>query len=237
MPSVPILTIPEGAYDPSAYSQGRAAPSRTLTYLLRLTNGSAIVLVIAYILGLAVFKPMLETRAERRLDLLEMFRGKLRDCYLTLVGRISQIPVVAINKNGKLYADAITQTDDSYLDSSRYRSAEEREQELANEDKLSQLGLVRSLKGLSASLKNCHPYLMSEIPHYKTTNDVIKSLQTRSDAVFSASGLFSVERAKDKDDKNIDNKTEKTNERKKNIAVDTKNEIRGIKGLFMSGQA
>lgn len=231
MPSIPMLTIPEGAYEPSAYRQGKATPSRILQYLLKLTNGSAILLVVAYILGLAVLKPMLETGAGRRLELLEMFRGRLRDCYLNLVGRVSHIPVVAINKNGKLYADAIVQTDDSYLDSSRYKSAEEREQELANKDKLLQLGLVNKLKSLSASLNKCHPNLISEIPHYKTTNNVLKGLQARSDVVFSASDIFNVEK-----DKDVNDKAEKKVERKKNIAVDTKNEIRSIKGLFMSGQ-
>ncbi|ODV82245.1 uncharacterized protein CANTADRAFT_24843 [Suhomyces tanzawaensis NRRL Y-17324] len=230
MTGIPLLTIPEAAYDPSSYSKrsSRGGKSQLVAYLIKLTNGSAIGLTVAYIIGLLILKPLLETTASRRLEVLEMFRGRLRDCYLNLVGRVSYIPIVGINKNngdGKLYADAIVQTDDSYIDRTRIKTAQDKEEELEHSDKLKLGRLVTKITKLSEALARCHAYLTTEISHYRTTNYALKEFQNRSDLVyFNSSELFS------------DVKSEDTKTRKRNIAVDTKNEIRQIKGLFMSGQ-
>ena len=237
MSRVPILTIPESAYDPSTYTlsphQYNGRKSKLFAYLIRLTHGSAITLTLAYIIGLFVLKPLLETTASRRYDLLEQFRGKLRDCYLNLIGRVSHIPIVAINKNdgsGKLYADAVCQTTDSYLDSTSYKSINEQEEELNKKDKLFQGRLTTRLTRLSEVLKNCEAYRSEEIPSYKTVNFALKDLQNKADLTyFDSNELFTA----------TANNTDSSNEsapRKRNVAVDTKNEIRSIKGLFMSGQ-
>lgn len=226
--SVPILTIPEGAYDLSSYTstplQYNRRKSRLLGYLINLTHGSAITLVVLYIIGLFVLKPLLETKTERHYEFLEYFRGKLRDCYLNLVGRVSYIPIVAINKNGKLYADAIVQTDDSYK---RAGDAEEA-------DKLSQTQLLKKFKKLNKTLGECISYQVSEIPHYKTTNFAIKDFQNKADIVyFNSNDLFSVDTPV-----SMPAQTEsKSAHRKRNLSTDIKNDIRSIKGLFMSGQA
>ncbi|ABN66132.2 predicted protein [Scheffersomyces stipitis CBS 6054] len=230
MPGIPILTIPEGAYNPNAYTLSPASrQSRIVVYLIKLTHGSAVALVLAYAVGFFVLKPLLETNAVRRLELLELFRGKLRDCYLNLIGRVSYIPIVAKKKNndGKLYADAVIQTDDSFLDKNRHRNkAEEEEEELAK-DKLYQNRMVKKLNKLSEKLNECIPYSTEKLSYYKSTNFSIKDFQNKADLkYFNYSEFISTEIPAEGDKP----------ARKKNIAVETQNEIRSIKGLYMSGQ-
>lgn len=249
--SIPILTIPEGAYDISAYTssplQYNKRKSRLLTYLIKLTHGSAITLTIVYIIGLFVLKPLLETKAQRHYEFLEFFRGKLRDCYLNLVGRVSYIPIVAINKNdgsGKLYADAITQTDDSYL--KQVKGVEVNDND--NNDKLGQNGLISKFRKLSNILNDCTSFQVNEMPHYKSTNYAVKDLQNKTDLVyFNSNELFSVNVptnvAPSKSTSNSTKAKTTTNDtstnqptRKKNLSTEIKHEIRSMKGLYMSGQ-
>ncbi|KAK6457312.1 uncharacterized protein RJT20DRAFT_127528 [Scheffersomyces xylosifermentans] len=244
--SIPLLTIPEVAYDPRSYSVvASKRKSRLLTYLIKLTHGSAIALVAAYLIGFFLVKPLLETKASRRLDLLELYRGKLRDCYLNLIGRVSYIPIVAKKKNndGKLCSDAVIQTDDSWLEKNRLRTkTEEAEEELAK-DKLYQNRIVKKLNKLCDKLNECSSYSTDRLSYYKSTNFSMKDLQNKADLkYFNYNELFSVEvpipeevDSAQKDSKKV-NFTKPT-VRKKNIAVETQNEIRSIKGLFMSGQA
>lgn len=239
MSLVPLLTIPEAAYDPSAYTsspqQYNRRRSRLIAYLVKLTHGSAIALTAIYIIGIFVLKPLLETTANRRYELLEQFRSKLRDCYLNLIGRVNYIPIVAINKNdgsGKLYADAICQTTDSYLDSSRRKTFVEEEEELEKTDKLYQGRLISRLSRLSEILKNCAAYQVDDIPSYKTTSFALKDFQDKADLIyFNSNELFTVQ-PEDKDASLV----KLTTPKKRNLAVDAKNEIRSIKGLYMSGQ-
>lgn len=238
MSRVPILTIPESAYDPSTYTlsprQYGGRKSKLLAYLVRLTHGSAIALTLSYIIGLLVLKPLLATTADRRYELLEKFRSKLRDCYLNLIGRVSFIPIVAINKNdgsGKLYADAICQTADSYLDTTSYKSIYEEEEELNKKDKLFQSRLTARLARLSEVLKNCEAYQLEDIPHYRTVNSALKDFQNKADLTyFNCNELFTTKT------ENIDSSSGTTAPRTRNLAVDAKNEIRSIKGLYMTGQ-
>ncbi|KAL7667247.1 Uncharacterized protein ABC855_g910 [[Candida] zeylanoides] len=207
---VPVLTIPESAFEAAGYSAlGRR--SRLLTYLVRLTHASAAALTVAYVLAALVVKPLLELTAARRLQVLDRFRVRLRDCYLSLVGRVSHIPIVAINRDGKLYADAICQTPSSRA--GVQPAAAERD------------GLVQSLHRLQSSLDQCTAYSVSEIPHYKTVRYCVQDFQTRADTdFFSTQAMFTtaVEGA--------------NGPRKKNIAVDIRNDIRGIKGMYISGK-
>lgn len=238
MSRVPILSIPESAYDPSTYngsSNLHNRRSRLVVYLIKLAHGSAIGLTLAYIIGIFAVKPLLETTANRRYELLEQFRGKLRDCYLNLIGRVSHIPIVAINKNdgsGKLYADAICQTTDSYLDSTRTKTFDEEEEELEKSDKLYQGRLTTRLARLSEILKNCDAYQVQDIPGYNTVSFALKDFQNKADMIyFNSSDLFTVAA------ESPDSARDKLSSNKRNVAVDTKNEIRSIKGLYMSGQA
>lgn len=209
--SVPILTIPEAAYDITAYT---ANPHRynqrssLLVYLVRLTHGSAFTLTLLYIVGYFVIKPLLQTKADRHYEFLEFFRGKLREAFLKVVGRVSYVPVVAINRNGKLYADAVVQTN----------------HDLPDTDKLNQGQLVSKLLKLNKVLNECTSYCKSEIPHYDLTSFVLKDFQNKADMVyFNSTDLFS--------------KLGDAGIRKRNLATDIKNDLRSIKGLYMSGQA
>lgn len=218
---VPVLTIPESAFEPSGYSSNKHR-SRLFTYLLQLTNGSAVLLTIVYLVAVFGLKPLLETTANRRLEVLEKFRSRLRDCYLSLVGKVSYIPIVAINKHdgsGKLYADAICQTDNSHLSRDSPGSGS------SGDDKLGQNQTLAKLSQLSDSLSRCTPYLVSEIPHYKTIRYCVKDFQNKADTVFfNTHDIFTttVEGA--------------AGIRKKNISTETKTEIRSIKGIFISGK-
>ncbi|CAH2350467.1 hypothetical protein CLIB1423_01S10770 [[Candida] railenensis] len=233
---VPILTIPESAFDATSYTSNQRR-SRLLAYIIKLTNGSAILLTVLYLVGVFGLKPLLELTASRRLEVLEKFRHKLRDCYLNLVGRVSYIPIVAINKNdgsGKLYADAICQTSESYLKDKNASSSllgeagysEGYNEEDDQTDKLKQNVLVGKLQHLSKRLNECTAYSISEIPHYKTVSYCVKDFQSKSDLVyFNTNEIFTV----DADGP--------SGPRRKNLSIETRNEIRSIKGMYISGKA
>lgn len=226
---VPVLTIPESAFDPSQYARGHRKQSNLVLYLLKLTRGSALLLTVAYLLGVLWLKPVLEITAQRRYEYLEHFRHKMRDCYLGLIGKVSHIPIVAINRgDGKLYADAIVQTDDSYLDITRERTEEEKSQEILEKDILAQGRISTKLGELSLRLKDCTAYLIGEIPHYKTVNFTLKELQNKIDLVYlNTEEPFCyrfIEQAG-------------RPQRKKNMISEIRDDVRGIKGLFMSGKA
>lgn len=216
---VPLLSIPEAAYDSQAYLLPRTSRSNSqlIRYLLTLTRTSSVALIILYIIGYFAVKPALEIGGIRRLEVLDLYRLKLRDLYINLIGKVSQIPIVAFNRtNGKCYVDAITQTTESSLGNKT---------DLDN-DKLGQANLLATLTKLSESLPRCIPYLTEGIPHYKLTNASIRDLQNKADLkYFNTSDFFNIQ---------VDDKG-KT--RTRDVVVETKNEIRGIKGLYMSGQA
>ncbi|KAK6882545.1 hypothetical protein K6H10_000760 [Candida tropicalis] len=216
--SVPTLTIPESAFDSSMYSGNPArSKSQLLMYLLKLTNRSSFALVIIYLVGYFAIKPLMETNISRRLEYLDAVRGKLRDFYLKAITKVSHIPIVAIKRNGKLYADEIVQTNESKEES----------------DKLSQDKLCKSLHKLSILLnEGIKSYSTTQLANYKSINYAIKDFQNKSDLVyFNQSELFVL-------DSNIKSPVVSgATMRKKDIAVETKNEIRSIKGLYMSGQA
>ncbi|KAI5952505.1 hypothetical protein KGF54_003372 [Candida jiufengensis] len=217
MSSVPILTIPESSFDPSVYNlRNPNSKSQLLIYLIKLTHGASLSLIITYAIGLFILKPLLETKNERRLELLECIRNNLRDFYLKAITKISYIPIVAIRRSNKLYSDAICQTESSSKD-----------KEL--NDKLSQTELHLKLKKMSILLnENVRTYKMQDMSNYKSINYAIKDLQNKSDLVyFDDTEVFMIDNGYDK----LGNKI-----KRKNIVVDTKNEIRSIKGLYMSGQ-
>jgi hypothetical protein len=227
--SVPILTIPESAYDVSAYLAAGQTRKRSqlFVYLVKLTHGSAIALTLAYLVGYFGLRPLLETTAARRLELLEFYRGKLRDCYLKLVEKVTYIPIVAINKNdgsGKLYADAVCQTPQSHI-SKNTKTDEELEVERNKNDRLRQDKLTSKLNQLLSRLLDCHAYQVGEMPHYKLVLNLVKEFQSKSD-LDMFDDLFIGQ---------VENKTTGTM-RRKNYVLEVTNEIRSIKGLYMSGQ-
>lgn len=218
--SIPIVTIPEAAFDAAGLA-GVAArrKSRLVLYLFRLTNGSAVVLILAYLVGIFGIKPLLETRVFRRLEILELTRTKLRDLYLNAIGRVEHIPIVALHKPGtkKLYAEAVCQTESSQASD---------DTEINNIRTLGQEKLFQKLGVLGAGLRQCTSYLISEIPSYRLVESSVKQFQQKTDqSFFSHRDMFF------RDVLQPDGKS-----REKNLAQEAKGEIRGIKGLFMSGQ-
>lgn len=217
--SIPILAIPEAAFDASAYNiAAKRRNSSLLQYILRLTKGSAAALVVAYLVGYFALRPLMEKAFSQRLELLEACRGSLRDLYLNAIGRVSYIPIVAISKNdgsGKLYADAVCQTEDVH------KSKEEED----NEESLGMRVVVTKLKKLLERLNECLSFQVDEFPHYKVIDYALKDLRQKTDLVFF-------------DQRKLFSGTEQQKTPKPvNLAHETRNEIRNIKGMYMSGQA
>lgn len=217
--SIARITIPESAFDPSSYnlqSNGRRKAG-TLQFLLRLTRGSAVALIVAYVGGILAIRPLMATATLQRLDFLESCREKLRDLYLNSITRVKTIPIVAFERSssspGKIYVDSICQTDDL----SAALEAEHPTDCLGQDMVADKLSLLRD------SLSRVSAYLSRNIPYYNVVDFTIKDLRQKSDLVyFNQHELFA----------------SPATARKKtaNVALDVKNNIRGIKGMFMSGQ-
>ncbi|KAI5968155.1 hypothetical protein KGF57_000238 [Candida theae] len=220
MSYVPKLTIPESAFDPSGYTlRNTRSKSGLLAYLVKLANGGSLALIVSYLVGFLIVKPLLETSNSRRLEFLECMRSNLRNIYLKMITRVSYIPIVAIRRNGKLHADAIIQTD----------SQPETGPDI--EDRLSQGELYQKMVKMSSLLNTyVKHWSMEDFTNYKGVNFAIKDLQNKSDLVyFDDQEFFTL-------DTGLEAGPSGGKARKRNIVVDTKNEIRSIKGLYMSGQ-
>lgn len=179
-----------------------------------------------YLLGYFVIKPLLDTKANRRLELLEKCRHKMRDVYLSLIDKVSHIPIVVVNKNGKYCADAVVQTEETLF--TKERDALRRRDE--ENDVLGQTRLASSLAKLSRRLAECTAFLVLEIAHYKIVDTQVKDFQRKADLTyFNSNDILSVQGTEDKTTNGI--------VRRKNLALEARNEIRSIKGLYMSGQA
>ncbi|CCE85588.1 Piso0_005200 [Millerozyma farinosa CBS 7064] len=231
MSNIPRFTIPESAFDSSLY-RSSSKKSQVLLYLLRLTRASAVAVTLAYLVGIFALRPLLEITTSRRYELLEKYRGKLRDCYLSLISRLDYIPVVAINKHdgsNKLYAEAVCQTDESYLSKVSVKSIQEREEESAAKDPLKHTKLLSKLEDVHLLLGTVSSYNIREMPHYSSTSDSLKDLQGKVDrSYFNADDLFSVSQAPAKE-------ADKASA-KRNLVLDAKSDIRSMKGMCMSGQ-
>lgn len=220
MSYVPKLTIPESAYDPSTYNLRSTKPkSGLLVYLIRLTNGGSLALIVSYLVGFFIVKPLLETSNSRRLEFLECMRLNLRNIYLKMITKVSYIPIVAIKRNGKLHADAIIQTES------------QPEKQNTVEDRLLQGELHQKMVKMSSLLNTyVKHWSMEDFTNYKGVNFAIKDLQNKSDLVyFDDQEFFTL-------DTGLEAGPSGGKTKKRNIVVDTKNEVRSIKGLYMSGQ-
>ncbi|CAK9439506.1 uncharacterized protein LODBEIA_P36060 [Lodderomyces beijingensis] len=222
MSSIPKLTIPESSYDPSSYSQGPRSKSQLLIYLIKLTHGASISLVVTFLVAVFAIKPLLQTASERRLEVLECIRGNLRDLYLKVITKVNYIPITAIRRHGKLYADAIVQT-----------SGDNDEKNQAN-DALGQTELHLKLKKIATLLHESvrGSYAMDSFMHSKGLSYAIKDFQNKAEMeYFNVDEFFLSDRGMLAPGASLNTKV-----KKKNLVVETKNEIRSIKGLYMSGQ-
>lgn len=243
--SVPILTIPESSFDPASYNNLNTAnitnsksksQSQILLYIIKLTRRSSIGLILFYILGLFIIKPLMELNVTRRKDYLDYIRGKLRDFYLKSITKVQYIPIVAIKnkQTGKLYSDAIIQTDNNNNNKSSTNSTGGDD----SDDRLGQNQLYKKLTKLSLLLtEGIRNYSTIELSNYKSINYSIKDLQNKSDLVyFNQNDLFVMDNGGGGGGVSSIMTTSGNTMKKKDLAVETKNEIRSIKGLYMSGQ-
>lgn len=245
--SVPILTIPESSFDPASYNNLNTAnitksksksksQSQILLYIIKLTRRSSIGLILFYILGLFIIKPLMELNVTRRKDYLDYIRGKLRDFYLKSITKVQYIPIVAIKnkQTGKLYSDAIIQTDNN---NNNNKSSTNSTGDDDSDDRLGQNQLYKKLTKLSLLLtEGIRNYSTIELSNYKSINYSIKDLQNKSDLVyFNQNDLFVMDNGGGGGVSSIMTTSGNTM-KKKDLAVEIKNEIRSIKGLYMSGQ-
>lgn len=247
--SVPILTIPESSFDPASYNNLNTAnitksksksksQSQILLYIIKLTRRSSIGLILFYILGLFIIKPLMELNVTRRKDYLDYIRGKLRDFYLKSITKVQYIPIVAIKnkQTGKLYSDAIIQTDNN---NNNNKSSTNSTGDDDSDDRLGQNQLYKKLTKLSLLLtEGIRNYSTIELSNYKSINYSIKDLQNKSDLVyFNQNDLFVMDNGGGGGGGVSSIMTTSGNTmKKKDLAVEIKNEIRSIKGLYMSGQ-
>lgn len=247
--SVPILTIPESSFDPASYNNLNTAnitksksksksQSQILLYIIKLTRRSSIGLILFYILGLFIIKPLMELSVTRRKDYLDYIRGKLRDFYLKSITKVQYIPIVAIKnkQTGKLYSDAIIQTDNNNNNKLSTNSTGDDD----SDDRLGQNQLYKKLTKLSLLLtEGIRNYSTIELSNYKSINYSIKDLQNKSDLVyFNQNDLFVMDNGGGGGGGGASSimTTSGNTMKKKDLAVEIKNEIRSIKGLYMSGQ-
>ncbi|KAG7191595.1 uncharacterized protein KQ657_002990 [Scheffersomyces spartinae] len=223
---VSVVTIPETAYNASSYVDVRRR-SRLLSYFIKLSNRAALTAIGAYLVGWFVIKRLLETKNERTLGLTTHLRAALRDGYLKMIGYVEHIPIVTMNKNGSLCADAVIQTDDSYLDRKHQVAKEQR-----HESTKSLVALKNKLTMLSDTLdKQCQSYLVSEMPLYVIADIAVKNLRKKADSTYFAYDTVFTKPAPDV--------SAVSNEPKRpiNLVSETKLSIRSIKGMYMSGMA
>lgn len=215
--SVPILTIPETAFDPRRYVTARTQ-NNLLKFLVKLLRGSSLFLVLAYLVGIFGLRPLMETTISQKLDFLQNCRGQLRDLYLNVIGRVKHIPIVAIHKegaSGKLYADAICQTDETT-----------QKHDVVTDDALGMDSVGTGLHRLSEALERCAGFQTGQLPHYRVVEYCLKDFRQKIDLLyFNQRTLFSGA---------TDNGTKQAS---KNMSQEVKTEIRGVKGLYMSGFA
>lgn len=209
--SVPVLTIPESAFDASSYVSRRSR-SHLLRFLLTLTRLSALALILSYITGHLLIKPLMEKTTEQRLELLETYRTKLRDLYITVMGKVQYIPAIGFDKNGsgKVYADAVCQTTGAAPE------------QKSSEDFLAQDAVHEKLQLLLSALARCSGYLVHEMQHHSVIDHALKDLRQKTDMVYF-------------DQHKLFNGTD--GDQRDNMAQSVKRSIRSIKGMYMSGQA
>lgn len=119
----------------------------------------------------------MQLTAERRYDLLEKYRHKLRDLYLLLISKVDTIPIIRINRNGKVVTDSMCQTGNK----------EEKP------DKYSQQPLLDKLTQLSNKLNNITSYSVGEMPHYSSVREDVKQFQNAVDTqIFDYDAFYSV---------------------------------------------
>ncbi|KAM9931727.1 hypothetical protein OXX80_008628 [Metschnikowia pulcherrima] len=216
--SVPILTIPETAFNPAGYLPAKhARRSRLLRYMLTLTRTSAAALILAYLVGLLAIKPLMETTTTQRIEFLEACRTRLRALYINVMGRVEYIPTIGIERSHgvvkKVYADSVCQTEDL------------EKKQLAEKplETLGQASVSDKLSLLLTKLQECSAYSVQDIEHYRVVDFSLKDLRQKSEMVyFDQNKLFSEQ-----------GQTRKP----RHLAREVKQDIRSIKGMFMSGRA
>lgn len=181
-----------------------------LKFVTSLLYGSGTTLSLVYVLLILIIQPLLEVQYERRIDFASAVLKRSREL-LRSMNKTTNLPPVAIKRGEKFYSDAQVQTDEVSTRKSIVYFEDEVDSEGSNvlNDRLSKL-------------KN---KLQNYNQHHSTMDELspltfqIKKFQGRIDA-YAQANLFRI-------------RGRPMNETSTN---QLKQEIRSIKGLFLTGQ-
>lgn len=179
-------------------------------------------------MGYLAIRPLLELTTTRRVELLDKYRHRATDVYLRLVSKVDYIPIIGYkdrNNHSKVIVDQIVQTTKTTFTEDKL-SDEDKLDALNKHDKLGHTKMQQKLAKLNSLMNECTSYRAKDMHHYSQIRDQLKRFQNDVDTnLFNYDTLYSVSTKVDDE------------ERKRDLVVDTRNEIRGIKGLYMSGKA
>lgn len=180
-----------------------------LKYITSLLYGSGTTLSLVYILLIFIVQPLLKVQYERRNELAAFVLKRARDLLVTL-NKDTKLPPVAIKRGEKYYSDAQVQTDEASTKNSLVYFEDEKpeNQNILNE----------RLKSLKLCLQDYNRY-HAQIDELNPLTFQIKKFQGRIDA-YSQANLLRIRGQASSDTS--------TNQ--------LKQEIRSIKGLFLTGQ-
>lgn len=181
-----------------------------LKYITSLLYGSGTALSFVYILLILIIQPLLEVQYARRNDLAGFVLKRAREILVTL-SKDAKLPPVAIKRGGKFYSDAQIQTDQVNTRTSSVYFEDEKPE---NENVLNE-----RLKSLKLALLDYNRYY-AHVDELNPLTFQIKKFQGRIDA-YSQANLLRI-RGQSMNDQMSTTKL--------------KQEIRSIKGLFLTGQ-
>ncbi|CCH41837.1 Peroxisomal membrane protein PEX17 [Wickerhamomyces ciferrii] len=211
MSQVSDITFPEDNEISKVHKRAEIPPA--LKFITKLLYGSGTALSITYLLLLFIIQPLLEVQYERRLDFSSDVLSRTRALLEKLNG-FSKLPTVVFKRGDKFYSDAQTQTKTIETKHSLVSFYDEEQTTNGSDDNI----LNTKLKLLRESLEGYNRY-HSGIDEVNPLKFQIRNFQGRIDAYSQANllrirgqitGLSSTQQLKQ--------------------------DIRDIKGLFLTGQ-
>jgi hypothetical protein len=203
------IVFPENLPQQKQFSQIPPA----LRYITSLLYKSGTGLSLLYLVLLMAIQPLLEVQYDRRNELVSFALSKAI-ALLKLMGKKQSLPTVAIKRGDKHYSDAAVQTLDSEPVKTVNTYVTFADESVESDNKLND-----KLQKLRDCVEHYNKYCIS-LTDLQPTTFQIKTFQGRIDAYQSAQ-LF------------------KTNDRSisgRSAAIDIRNEIRTIKGWYLTGQ-
>ncbi|ODQ79087.1 hypothetical protein BABINDRAFT_147876 [Babjeviella inositovora NRRL Y-12698] len=201
-----------------ALFSGSARVSPLARFIRRVCYGSGYSLVLVYIVANFLVKPLLEEKYALRKDVLRYLRMKLVSYILKLSLEVERVPVVALSRNGKLYNEIATQTDKPKETGYSAYMHSYAEEEVEEDDTFKTGRLVKKLDYIHAQLVELH------CQNENTQKELHPLHFQMIDLLAHVQSLYT------------DPHNPKGPRAGRSSALDVKQDIRNIKGLYISGQ-